>query len=688
MGNFASLLISFSLLFLHSYSFSQNIDSLKNIVETGNDDSIKVNVYIKLSKLYLHKEPDISKINLDSLLQLSHRTNNLFGVAEGYRLYGLLERNYGRIDQSISYYHKSINKFQELNDTTGVINSLMNLASGYSALGKLDSSIITFKTCLANPFFNNPKRVLAKASVFVNFGHTFAKNGNYLNAQKAFLDAEEIVNTHGNSNPKMLYPIYNGLCGVMKKIKDRKSQLDYAQLELNYARKLNDKRICKSWYNLGEAYADNQLQDSAQLYFRKILNAECSKGDVVYAYEGLANLAVKQNDYQKGVDFLNTGIRIAEETRLVGKKEQMRGLLGQCYYKTGDYEQAKSILEKVKASGDERINTDKFLILSTLKNNGDPVLFNRLDNFLKQQDSVYNTELVNSIEELKTKFDVEKKETENQLLKQEKELQLATIQQQRIRLWTSIAGIGLLVLISFLLFRQNKERKKTNTILSHQKSQIEEQNKNLALKKEKIETLHKELGHRVKNNLAFISALMNMQQRRLDNPEAKAAVKEGELRLQSMSLLHRKLHMGEQDQFSTSNYLKELTANLQNTFPFSGNPPKINIKTEDIELNGDATMRIGLIVNELVTNSFKYAFNNHNNPTINISLSQNQEDAFQLKYQDNGTGLPADININQIDSLGLKLIHTLTKQLNGTIEVSNQQGAHFSFNFPIHKMAV
>jgi len=230
----------------------------------------------------------------------------------------------------------------------------------------------------------------------------------------------------------------------------------------------------------------------------------------------------------------------------------------------------------------------------------------------------------------------------------------------------------LLGLISFLLYRQNLERKRSNQLLTH--------------KNEKIELLHRELSHRVKNNLAFVSSLMRMQARRLESEEAKQAVKEGEARIEAMSLLHRKLYLQDSSMVDANAYLRELCSYLQHSFPSLEKRPTIDIMSARLMLNGEDAMRLGLIINELVTNSFKHAFSTSENPQINIKLTTETYGSYQLLYKDNGKGLPSDLKNMQLKSLGIKLINTLTQQLNGHLTQYNDKGAFFRFDFPQPKI--
>ncbi len=296
------------------------------------------------------------------------------------------------------------------------------------------------------------------------------------------------------------------------------------------------------------------------------------------------------------------------------------------------------------------------------KNEHEIYIKNRSVHFKKR-----NNDQIENVNSLKLKFETERKEVENQLLKKETDLQTVTIQNQKFSLFGSSFGILLLGLISFLLYKRSQERTKNNIILT-------EKNKNIQL-------LHKDLSHRMKNNLSFISTLLQMQGRRLQSGEAKQAIKEGETRVEAMSILHRKLHMQpEETSVLLSDYLNELCTNLRETYPYLGQQPVINQNIEKVQMDGDTAVRVGLIINELVTNSFKYAFDHQPKPTVDIHVKK-KEDNLELVYKDNGIGLPETFNEKQTKSLGFKLIQTMTKQLDGTMHVKNKDGAFFHFNF-------
>ena len=244
-----------------------------------------------------------------------------------------------------------------------------------------------------------------------------------------------------------------------------------------------------------------------------------------------------------------------------------------------------------------------------------------------------------------------------------------------------LSSYAMLLAVIGLMYYFTKTKKEKDRQISEMNILIEKKNQLLKDRKQQIEILNEELGHRVKNNLMFVSSLMRLQARRLENVEARAAIKEAENRVEAMAMVHRRLY--EQDRIKSiemSDYLTQLGDYLLKSYAAIDSTPVIKLNFAQLCLESDTAIQIGLIVNELMTNSFKHAFENQHNPTIMIDMVKKQ-DHIQLIYSDNGVGVPFDFNLEDNSSLGLRLIHDLTEQLNGTVEISNQDGACFQFEF-------
>ena len=253
---------------------------------------------------------------------------------------------------------------------------------------------------------------------------------------------------------------------------------------------------------------------------------------------------------------------------------------------------------------------------------------------------------------------IDDKESEKSL-----ELERAAKDKQELILYLSL--IAFLIILAII-------------IISYKK--INAKNKGLEKSLDKNKTLTKELHHRVKNNLQVISSLLNLQSRNINDPKALAAIREGESRVNSIALMHQKLYQTDTiSEVDFKQYTEELIDYLKTINAKPNCSIIIKMMLEDIKLDIDTAVPLGLIINELISNSFKHGFKNKQEGIINISITYTNSSQQQicLIVNDNGVGLPPNINMAKIESLGLKLINMFTKQLEGTIDISNDNGAYF-----------
>lgn len=233
-------------------------------------------------------------------------------------------------------------------------------------------------------------------------------------------------------------------------------------------------------------------------------------------------------------------------------------------------------------------------------------------------------------------------------------------QQNQLYLW--IGSILILILFGTAFFYAKLKKAKVK---------IEEKNK-------EREVLLREIHHRVKNNLQIISSLLSLQSRKLEDSNARKAVNEGRSRIKSMSLIHEKLYgNNELSEINMKEYINELSAFLRNTYKPKSNITQ-HISADDMNLDIDTAIPLGLILNELISNSFKYAFSEHDEGEINISLEYS-EDEYVLKVKDTGPGFPQ--NFESLKSMGMRLINSLSEQLDGVKSFENINGALFTLKF-------
>jgi len=197
------------------------------------------------------------------------------------------------------------------------------------------------------------------------------------------------------------------------------------------------------------------------------------------------------------------------------------------------------------------------------------------------------------------------------------------------------------------------------------------------------EVLLKEIHHRVKNNLQIVSGLLQLQAQSLDDEQVVEALKESQNRVEAMSLIHKKLYTSSDlGQVDVADYVHSLAISLMTTYQIQPGQIALEVDVEPIALCLDHAIPCGLIINELVSNALKYAFPENPCGEINIKLCQTQA-SFELTIQDNGIGLPADLDWQNAQSLGLSLVYALaTEQLEGSLAVDYNQGTAFTIKFP------
>ena len=200
------------------------------------------------------------------------------------------------------------------------------------------------------------------------------------------------------------------------------------------------------------------------------------------------------------------------------------------------------------------------------------------------------------------------------------------------------------------------------------------------------QTLLEELHHRVKNNLQVISSLLSLEAGTLTNPEALKAFDESQKRIRTLALLHEKLYSASNlTNIDLSDYLRSLAQSLVGTYQ-AGRRQKIAliVRTQKITVGIQQALPIGLIVNEIITNSFKYAFPEQTAGKISLRL-QRENGGFVLIVSDNGTGLPEKMCLDHEQTLGSKLIQILTNQIEGKVDIISgpTKGTRYEINCPL-----
>ncbi|MBZ0265120.1 response regulator [bacterium] len=196
------------------------------------------------------------------------------------------------------------------------------------------------------------------------------------------------------------------------------------------------------------------------------------------------------------------------------------------------------------------------------------------------------------------------------------------------------------------------------------------------------EVLLKEIHHRVKNNLQIITSLLNLQAGYIKEARYKEMIKESQNRVKSMALLHEKLYQSENlSKINFADYAKDITMNLLSSYRVDTNRIELHSNINKLFFNLDLAIPLGLICNELLSNSFKHAFPENGKGEIWMNMGKSGENKYYFTFRDNGIGLPAADTFNTVKTLGMQLISTLVAQIDATFEIHNEQGFEFKIQF-------
>ncbi len=237
---------------------------------------------------------------------------------------------------------------------------------------------------------------------------------------------------------------------------------------------------------------------------------------------------------------------------------------------------------------------------------------------------------------------------------------------------------------SMVISLEQKERALTEKISQLEPAilQIKQAEEQIRTSLEEKEVLLKEIHHRVKNNLQIVNGLLKMQFKNIQDPQIREMVQDCQKRINSMSIVHEFLYRSENlAKINLHDYLRQLGNNIIRTFDFR-TAIKLDYDLEPVQTSIDAAIPCGLIVTELLTNAFKYAFQDMQTGEVIVSLKNKAAGELVLTVKDNGAGIPADFDLLNAESLGLKLVTGLAQyQLKGRIAVNRDQGTEFQITF-------
>jgi two-component sensor histidine kinase len=401
--------------------------------------------------------------------------------------------------------------------------------------------------------------------------------------------------------------------------------------------------------------------------------------NLAYCYDGLKRYPEAEKYFLEMIHAYNA-IRVDDEYGAIGNMD-----IARFYLHRQEFGKARTYLDsamRFHSASPISVKRDLFHLLfradSALGNY--QMAINDLHTYQLLNDSIFNERKSRQIEFLTMQFSSAEKEQSIHLLEKEKKLQQTKLEkEQHTRNWI-IGAVALMLVIIALLTNYLLLKHRTNKKLTAQQDEIEKKNESLQQLVEEKEWLVREIHHRVKNNFHIVLGLLGTQSGYLKSEEAVNALADSRHRIQAMSIMHQKLYQSEDlSSVSISEYIHELISHLRSSF-HTRQSIQFKLDIDSIQLNTGYCIPIGLILNEVITNSIKYAFPGERPGLISICLKHDHTRVI-VKISDDGIGLPAGYNIDNPHTMGLRLINGLTQDLEGELRIENDHGTTIIVEF-------
>jgi two-component sensor histidine kinase len=534
--------------------------------------------------------------------------------------------------------------------------------------GNYNNAIKWDLEALNDPFLTD---VFLKSRIHFRIARWYRELGSFRSAIDHNLRAMEIMTTIDQQDVHEKFFCYV----LLRQIIQGMITLNKPDEALKYLRKTNMMLSPKSDFarqyvfaSIGDCYGALKKYGLAEANYLAAIQQASLNGrpeDQPNEYLLLAGMSIKWQRYDKARIYIDMFLSFSKQTHDIIKLKEV-------HY----------IQFKIDSAAGNLLSAIKHLEISKMLN-----------------DSIFTERKSKQIEELLVQYETSQKEKNILTLKTNARLQQKELEKAGLTRKLILGTLVLLLLVSAFLFYAYSAKKKSNQILQLQQFEISRKNNSLQLlvdEKENLlnekgelleekEWLLKEIHHRVKNNLQVIIGLLYSQSAHLNDPVAIKAIKESQQRIYSIGLIHQKLYQSENlDEIPMKEYIDDLVSYILSGLKEKQAKVTIIQRIGQVKLDVAQAVPIGLIINEALTNIFKYAFPAQDTGIVEICFTQNDED-YELIIKDNGIGLPHDFDPQKSSTLGITLITGMCEQLEGSCNIRNQNGVQILICFKKEK---
>lgn len=540
----------------------------------------------------------------------------------------------------------------------------------HANLLNLDSAVMLFTKAMAGYIAVNDLR--GQATTAFKFAWVYKKQGSIDKAMESDLKGAHLM--EALDDKKGMAAAYERVADDLNRQGRLEEAMDYAQKAIDICKENHfDEEMVYAISIAGDVKIAGGKNKEALTFFSQALGmarAQNFSGMNIADFTNSRGNAFKHlGRYREALNDYETALALAEKTNYQNAIAATIANLGEVNLLTGNYKKALAYqLQTVsmqERDSDLSNLTENYLHVSSI--------YEKLGDYksaltyqkkaMVTRDSIASVASDTAMSKMLTSFETKKKEAT--ILSQEHEIS----QQKKVQ-WL---GAGILVLLAGLLafsFISYRNRSRSNRLL--------------AAKNAENELLLKEIHHRVKNNLEIVSSLLALQSSQIDDPGTREAMLEGQNRVHSIGIVHQKLYQGTNlGGIEMKDYFLNLGESILDSFG-AEERVKIELAMEKLDVDIDTAVPLGLIVNELLTNTLKYAFPKGQNGKVRIKLEKHSNGILHLEVSDDGIGKSG---VTQGTGFGGQLISLLTRQLSGEMREEVKNGTRVFFDFKLDKVA-
>src|SRR5690554_398886 len=614
------------------------LDSLTNLLSHPKNNLQKLELLSEVTDFYSLRDLEKAIIYAREGVQLADKTTDKNWQPKFYEMKGRIHANMLQLDSASLYFSKAEKGYKLIGDKKGQATTYFKISWVHKKRGELEEAL--------------------EAD---------------LKALKLMEAIDDKLGIAGANNRLSEDVLRQGR---------EQDALDYAKRTIAICEENNfQEELIYAYTAAGNASIAMGDNEQAYQYFDQALTSAKSLGfgpmSLSDFFNNRGNAHKRLGHYQEALKDYKETQRLAEESNYQNAINAVGANLGEVNLLLGNYKDALpyqlKTIKLLEETGDLTNLPENYMHLSTTyeKLGKFPLALEYQKKARIMGDSIAAAESDRNMSELLTQYESGKKE--ETILSQSQK-----IKQQRNTQVLYIALAILLATVIFGMYFTLKNIRKKRKALSLLNVELDAKNK-------QNELLLKEIHHRVKNNLEMVKSLIALQSAKLEDGSTKEAMLASQNRVQSMGIIHQKLYQGENlGSIEMKDYFINLSEGVLDTFN-AEDKVKIECAMDDLNLDVDTAVPIGLIVNELLTNALKYAFPEGTKGQINISLTQKDNDLL-LKVSANGIGKTEGLKPKGT-GFGTQLIQLLTKQLNGTIAEDHKNGTAVFFNFKNFKTA-